>query len=148
MLNVFLLALLFVPSVNPAITHHDFFINSDSGIRLFVREVTADKNRSAKPILLLHGARVPGIASFDLPVAGGSLAEDLAQRGFEVYIFDVRGYGQSTRPKEMDEPPTAHPPLVRSNEAVRDIAAAVDWICLSQHVASVALFGWATGGQW
>jgi pimeloyl-ACP methyl ester carboxylesterase len=60
----------------------------------------------------------------------------------------VRGYGQSTRPKEMDGPPIVHPPLVRSNEAVHDIAAAVDWIRSRRHVASVALFGWATGGQW
>jgi pimeloyl-ACP methyl ester carboxylesterase len=147
-LNVLLAVLLFMPASQSAITRHDFFINSDPGIRLFVREVNAGQANSGKPILLLHGARVPGIASFDLPVAGGSLAEDLAQRGFDLYILDVRGYGQSTRPKEMDGPPIVHPPLVRSNEAVHDIAAAVDWIRSRRHVASVALFGWATGGQW
>jgi pimeloyl-ACP methyl ester carboxylesterase len=147
-LNLFFPLLLFLSESQPAIARHDFFINSDLGIRLFVREVSAEKNGSGKPILLLHGARVPGIASFDLPVSGGSLAADLTERGFDVYILDVRGYGQSTRPTAMDEPPAAHPPLVRSNEAVRDIAAAVDWIRLSRHVANVALFGWATGGQW
>jgi pimeloyl-ACP methyl ester carboxylesterase len=149
MVNILVLSALLVTSAfQPAITHRDFFINSDPGIRLFVREVTVGQNGSGKPILLVHGARVPGIASFDLPVSGGSLAEDLAQRGFNVYILDLRGYGQSTRPKEMDEPPTAHPPLVRSNEAVRDIAATVDWIRLRRALASVVLFGWATGGQW
>jgi pimeloyl-ACP methyl ester carboxylesterase len=149
MVNIFVLAALLVTSAfQPSITHRDFFINSDPGIRLFVREVTVGQNGSGKPILLVHGARVPGIASFDLPVSGGSLAEDLAQRGFDVYILDLRGYGQSTRPKEMDEPPTAHPPLVRSNEAVRDIAATVDWIRSRRGLASVVLFGWATGGHW
>jgi pimeloyl-ACP methyl ester carboxylesterase len=125
----------------------DFFVTGDPGIRLFVREVTANE-ASGKPILLLHGARVPGLASFDLPVPGGSLAADLAQSGLDVYIMDVRGYGQSTRPEEMEEPPAMHPPLVRSNEAARDIGAVVDAIRERRHVAMVALFGWATGGQW
>jgi alpha-beta hydrolase superfamily lysophospholipase len=148
MLHILLSAFLSISASQSAVTRQNFFVNSDPGIRLFVREVTAGQNGSGKPILLVHGARVPGVGSFDLPVSGGSLAEDLAQRGFDVYILDVRGYGQSTRPKEMHEPPTGHPPLVRSNEAVRDIAAAVDWIRSRRHGASVALFGWATGGQW
>lgn len=96
---------------------------------------------------MIHGARVPGLASFDLPVEGGSLAADLAQRGFDVFVMDVRGYGASARPKEMEEPPTANPPLVRSNQAVHDIAAVVNWIADRAH-RRVALFGWATGGQW
>ena len=45
---------------------------------------------------MAHGARVPGIASFDLPVANGSLAADLAQRsGRPIYVMDARGYGVS-----------------------------------------------------
>jgi alpha-beta hydrolase superfamily lysophospholipase len=88
------------------------------------------------------------LASFDLPVQGGSFATDLARRGFDVYVMDVRGYGRSTRPKEMQEPPDAHAPLVRSNDAVRDLSAVVDAIRRRRRVARVALFGWATGGQW
>lgn len=130
------------------IQRKDFFIASDPGIRLFLREVAASHATSHLPILLIHGARIPGIASFDLPVSGGSLAADLAIRGFDVYVMDVRGYGRSTRPAEMDDSPAAHPSLVRSNEAVRDIGAAVDWIAHREHVSSVALFGWATGAQW
>lgn len=130
------------------VERHDFLISSDPGVRLFVREVSVSHAASHPPIMLIHGARIPGIASFDLPVAGGSLAADLATRGFDVYVLDIRGYGRSTRPAEMDTPPNAHPPLVRSNEAVRDIAAAVDWIAHRDHVTDVALFGWATGGQW
>jgi pimeloyl-ACP methyl ester carboxylesterase len=38
--------------------------------------------------------------------------------------------------------------LVRSNDAARDIGAVVDAICRRRGVARVALFGWATGGQW
>src|SRR5262250_2950953 len=117
----FLCAVLSESSPSPQhISRHDFFVGADPGIRLFVREVlagdTTEQNRS-KPILLVHGARVPGLASFDLDVPSGSLAADLAARGFAVYVMDVRGYGASSRPPEMDQPPTAHPPLVRTNEA-------------------------------
>src|ERR1700756_3209050 len=86
------------------LTRHDFFVNIDPGIRLFVREVVAgsEPDRAQPPILLLHGARVPSLASFDLDVPGGSFAADLAQRGFDVYLMDIRGYGASTRPPEME----------------------------------------------
>ena len=133
------------------IERRDYFVENDPGVRLFVRQVTElppGHASGGQPILLVHGARVPGLASFDLPVAGGSLAADLARLGFDVYVMDVRGYGTSTRPKEMDEPQTAHAPLVRSNQAVRDIAAVVDSIRQRRRVSRVALFGWATGGQW
>ena len=147
--------LLFVPSGSPApgpaVERLNFYVNSDPGVRLFVREVTTTRGNNGKtglPILLLHGARVPGLASFDLPVPGGSLAADLAERGFDVFVMDVRGYGKSTRPSEIDEPPTAHAPLVRSSEAVHDISAVVDSIRQRGHVSRVVLLGWATGGQW
>lgn len=61
--------------------------------------------------------------------------------------MDVRGHGHSTRPQEMDEAPEKHGPLVRSNEAARDIGAVVDWIRRERKLEKVALLGWATGGQ-
>ena len=133
------------------VQRQDFFVDSDPSVHIFVREVvTASGPASAfgQPILLLHGARVPGLASFDLPVPGGSFAEDLARLGFDVYVMDVRGYGRSTRPAQMEEPPANHAPLVRTNDAAYDISAVVDAICARRGVARVALFGWATGGQW
>ena len=132
----------------PRVIRKDFFVPAGSGIRLFVRQVITPEAKDAKPILLIHGARVPGLASFDLPVKSGSLAEDLAIRDLDVYVMDVRGYGASTRPREMDEPATEHAALVRSNEAVRDIGTVIDWIREHKGMPQVALFGWATGGQW
>jgi pimeloyl-ACP methyl ester carboxylesterase len=131
------------------VERRDFFVRGDEGMRIFVREVVAVTHTDkAAPVLLIHGARVPGIASFDLQVPNGSLAADLAKRGLIVYVMDVRGYGASTRPKEMEGPAEGKPALVRSNDAVRDIASVVDWICQRRHARKVALFGWATGGQW
>lgn len=130
------------------VERRDFFVKSDPGVQVFVREVSAKRARRGPPMLLVHGARVAGLASFDLPVAGGSLAGDLALDGFDVYVLDIRGYGRSTRPRAMSGPPEAHPPLVRSMEAARDISAVVDYIRARHPSSRVVLFGWATGGQW
>jgi hypothetical protein len=58
----------------------DFHVLTSDGVQIAVREVrlTANEPRKSTPIILVHGVRVPGIASFDLPVPGGSLAADLA----------------------------------------------------------------------
>ncbi|MDQ3064116.1 MAG: alpha/beta hydrolase [Acidobacteriota bacterium] len=134
---------------NIQVKRNDFYVAGESNIRLFVREVKdTGTKQNRTPVLLLHGARVPGVASFDLPVAGGSLAADLASGGYTVYVMDARGYGKSTRPAEMLQPPEANLPLVRSAEVVSDINAVVEAICKRNKVEKVALFGWATGGHW
>ncbi|QIB65136.1 alpha/beta fold hydrolase [Kineobactrum salinum] len=147
---------LFVMLLMPATTvsggnieREDMFVDGEHGISLFIREVRADTAEGdAVPILLLHGARVPGVASFDLPVPNGSLAADLANAGHVVYIMDARGYGFSTRPPEMSEARDENPPLVRSPAVVKDIAAVVEFIRKRQSVERIALLGWATGGHW
>lgn len=132
------------------IIRKEFFITSDPGIQIFVREVKDGEAQHVQkaPVLLLHGARVPGVASFDLDVPNGSLAADLASHGYVVYVMDARGYGSSSRPPEMEQPPEENPPLTRSSEVVRDIAAVVEWIRQRLSVERVALLGWATGGHW
>jgi pimeloyl-ACP methyl ester carboxylesterase len=117
----------------------DFFVTSDPGVEIFVREVRTVPPGSGAPVLLLHGARVAGIASFDLPVPGGSLAADLALAGHRVYVMDARGYGKSTRPPA---------PIARANIVVRDVDAVVEEIRGRLGVEEVALLGWATGSHW
>jgi len=135
-------------AASDSIAREDLFTESDAGMRIHVREVRSDPHQTCGPILLVHGARVPGVASFDLPVPGGSWASDLAKKGFCGYVMDIRGYGQSTRPSDMGQPPPDHAPLVRSVEAVHDIDAVIDLIRKRTGTRRVALFGWATGGQW
>lgn len=133
--------------VRAEIRRADFHVPGDPGIQLFVRELTSEApGRGLPPVLLLHGARVPGIGSFDLPVAHGSLAADLARSGHRVFIMDARGYGGSTRPGQ--DGPRDGAPLVRSEEVVRDVAAVVAAIKARAGAQSVALLGWATGGHW
>ena len=128
----------------------DLRVTTSDGVRIAVRELRPEGVRSGtEPIVLLHGARVPGIASFDLPVPGGSLAEDLAVRaGARVYVMDARGYGRSQRATAMAEPPEKSRPLSRSYEVVRDVDAVVRTVLARTGARHVALLGWATGGLW
>ena len=129
------------------VVREDRVVRGEAG-NLGVREVRQDRSVRGRPVLLLHGARVPGVASFDLPVPGGSLAADLARHGHRVFIVDARGYGTSDRPAALEEPPSANPPAVTGEQVVRDIAAVVDWLRATTGRHRVDLFGWATGGHW
>lgn len=126
-----------------------FTAASEPGIEIAIREVVdSSEPRVGNPVVLLHGARVPGAASFDLQVEGGSLAADLAAAGLAVYIVDLRGYGASTRPSAMNAPRQPKDPLVRSGAAVRDLGAAVEAVLARTGASQVAILGWATGGHW
>lgn len=136
-----------VSSAQAEIQRQDFSVQGEPGIELQIREVWDTAVADDKPpIILIHGARVPGIASFDLPVAGGSLAVDLAQAGHRVFVMDARGYGGSTRIGQDGS--REGKPLVNSNEVVRDIDAVVGAIVERTAHSNVALLGWATGGHW
>ena len=126
----------------------ELFTTTDDGFRIHVREVAPPSPRGV-PLILVHGARAPGIASFDLAVPGGSLAADLATRlNRRVYLVDARGYGGSQRPAAMDRPPEQSRPLSRAHEVVRDLDAVVRLASKRNGGAKVGLIGWATGGLW
>lgn len=126
----------------------DRFVVTDDGVRIHVREVAPPAARGA-PLILVHGARAPGVASFDLAVPGGSLAGDLALRlNRRIYLMDARGYGGSQRPAAMDRPPDQSRPLSRAHEVVRDLDAVTRFVARRNGGARVGLIGWATGGLW
>lgn len=146
--TLFVLPLLFsqVSIAQRSVSRNDAMIASDPGVQIFVREVTTGKRSRKPPILLVHGGGPGGLASFDLPVPGGSLAEDLAREGMDVFIMDVRGWEKSTRP---DYDTTRRWVIAGSSkEASHDIDAVVDYITDKTGKKQVCLFGWATGGQW
>jgi pimeloyl-ACP methyl ester carboxylesterase len=129
------------------VVRKDWKVRGEAG-HLGVREVRPARSARGRPVLLLHGARVPGVASFDLPVPGGSLAADHAREGHRVFIVDARGYGASDRPGALDAPPSANPPAVTGEQVVRDIASVVDRLRATTRHDRVDLVGWATGGHW
>lgn len=74
------LTLALAASQPSGVSREDFTVAGDPGMSLFVRLVRS-RTPEGPPVLLVHGARVPGVASFDLDVPGGSLAADLARAG-------------------------------------------------------------------
>ena len=133
-------------AIAQTVQRSDYVVASDPGVRIAIREVATRKRSRKPPILLLHGGGAGGIASFDLPVAGGSFAEDLAKAGLHVFIIDARGWENSTRP---DYDTTKRWVIAASSaEVSRDIDAVVDFIREKTGRKKVALFGWATGGSW
>jgi pimeloyl-ACP methyl ester carboxylesterase len=143
-----LLALLLAAA--PTVQRAELTTRTTDGVRIAIREVRpARPQPGVDPVILLHGARVPGIPSFDISVPGGSLAEDLAVlTGARVYIPDARGYGRSDRPPAMSRPPEESRPLSRSYEVVRDVDAVVRTVLARTGAKQVTLLGWATGGLW
>ncbi|MBS0519808.1 MAG: alpha/beta hydrolase [Proteobacteria bacterium] len=132
------------------VERQDLHVTTEDGLRLFVRELRPPSpDAGAAPVILVHGARVPGLASFDLPVPGGSFASDLALHANRiVYVMDARGYGGSERPAALAETANANPPQARAYQVVRDIAAVVSLAKARTGSPTVSLLGWATGGMW
>jgi pimeloyl-ACP methyl ester carboxylesterase len=127
----------------------EFMIPSgDAGIELFVRNKhpkDMKKFPEAKILLFVHGSTYPAETSFDLQLDGVSWMEYIAQRGYDVYLVDVRGYGRSTRPPEMSQPPENNPPIVTTDVAIKDVGSAVDFIRKRRGVAKINLLGWSWG---
>ncbi len=131
------------------IVAEEIMIASDTpGIALFVR----NKRRadlatftSEKTILFVAGSTYPASTSFDLPLAGMSWMDHLASGGYDVYLVDIRGYGNSTRPPEMAMPAADNAPIVRTAVAVRDIATTVAFIRSRRGIGKVNLIGWSWG---
>jgi pimeloyl-ACP methyl ester carboxylesterase len=120
----------------------------DPGISLYVRNKHPQgvkKFPGEKILLYVHGATYPSETAFDLKLNGLSWMDYIAQRGYDVYLVDLRGYGKSTRPPEMDKPAAENEPIVRTDTAVRDVGAAVDFILKRRGVSKINLLGWSWG---
>jgi pimeloyl-ACP methyl ester carboxylesterase len=132
----------------PALVTEHIYISSDTpGIQLYIRnkhppEVTASADRV---LLYVHGATYPAATAFDLQLDGMSWMDYIAAHSWDVYLVDLRGYGQSTRPPEMDQPAKDNRPIVTTDVAIRDLGAAVDYIMKRRNVSKINLLGWSWG---
>ncbi len=120
----------------------------DPGINLYIRNkhpLGVKKFPGEKILLYVSGATYPAETSFDLKLNGLSWMDYIAQHGYDVYLVDIRGYGKSTRPPEMDKPPADNNPIVRTETAVKDVSAAVDFILHRRGVSKINLMGWSWG---
>ena len=133
----------------PVIVMEEFAVPAhDSGIELYVRNKHpqgVSRFPADKIVLFVHGATYPAESTFDLKLNGLSWMDYIAQHGYDVYLVDVRGFGKSTRPAEMDQPAEDNAPVVRTDVAVKDLAAAIDFILKRRGAARLNLMGWSWG---
>src|SRR5262245_41866727 len=133
----------------PNVVMEEFLVpSSDPGIEIYVRNKRPADMTAFRPdrtVLFVHGATYPAHTSFDLRLDGRSWMDYIAARGYDVYLLDLRGYGKSTRPKEMADKPEANAPLVRGETAVKDISSAVDFILARRNIPRLNLIGWSWG---
>jgi pimeloyl-ACP methyl ester carboxylesterase len=133
---------------SPRIVMEEMMVPSEPGIEVYVRNKRpADMStfRPERTVLYVHGATYPASTAFDLKLGDMSWMDYIAARGYDVYLLDLRGYGKSTRPKEMAEDPKNNSPIVRGETAVKDIGAVVDFIRARRNVPRVNLIGWSWG---
>jgi len=101
--------------------------SSDPGIQIYVRNKRPAAMTSFRPertVVFVHGATYPAHTAFDLKLDGMSWMDYIAQRGYDVYMLDLRGYAKSSRPREMSEPAASNTPIVRGDVAA--VKAATD----------------------
>ncbi|MGZ3292677.1 MAG: alpha/beta hydrolase [Xanthobacteraceae bacterium] len=133
---------------SPKVVMEEMMVPSEAGIEIYVRNKRpADMSafRPERTLLFVHGATYPAHTSFDLKLDGVSWMDYIAMRGYDVYLLDLRGYGKSTRPPEMDDKPEANAPVVRGVTAVKDISAVVDFILRRRGIPRLNLLGWSWG---
>lgn len=133
---------------SPKVVMEEMMVPSEAGIEIYVRNKRpADMSafRPERTLLFVHGATYPAHTSFDLRLDGVSWMDYIATRGYDVYLLDLRGYGKSTRPPEMDDKPEANAPVVRGVTAVKDISAVVDFILKRRGIPRLNLLGWSWG---
>jgi len=149
MAALFLLCLHANAASGPSITLEEFMVPTpDPGIHLYLRNKHlhgVTKFPSEKIVLFVHGATYPAETTFDLKLNGMSWMDYIADHGYDVYMVDIRGYGKSTRPAEMDKTAADNAPLVRTDTAVKDVGAAVDFIRKRRGVSKIDLLGWSWG---
>ncbi len=122
--------------------------STEPGIQLFMRNKRPSGVSSFGPdrtLLFVHGATYPAETAFDLPIEGASMMDLFADAGYDVYLVDVRGYGGSTRPPAMSEPPEKNKPIVSTADAVSDFGSAVDHILKTRSLEKINVMGWSWG---
>jgi len=133
----------------PRIAMEEFMVPAlDPGIELYVRNKHPEDMTTVagdKVLLFVHGATYPAETAFDLPLNGMSWMDYIARHGYDVYLVDIRGYSRSTRPPEMSAPADRHEPIVRTDTAVKDVSAAVEFIRKRRGVDRIDLMGWSWG---
>jgi pimeloyl-ACP methyl ester carboxylesterase len=121
---------------------------ADPGVQLYVRNKRPRGLAAFRPdnvVLFVHGATYPAETAFDLQLEGLSWMDYIAARGYDVWLVDIRGYGKSSRPAEMDQPAAANKPIVNTQTAANDYGAAASYIRGKRGIGKLTVLGWSWG---
>ncbi len=133
----------------PSIAGEDIFLSSSpANVQIHLRrKCLASRQSLAKPspVLFVHGATFSGASAFDVPLPGGSWLDYAASHGWDAYAVDVRGYGLSSRPESRPGHPLLQRPYARTEDAIVDVEAAVDFILERTGAEQIVLIGWSWG---
>jgi pimeloyl-ACP methyl ester carboxylesterase len=135
-------------SSTPIVVESYLIPSGDAGIQLYIRNkrpgavTTFSADRT---VLYVHGSTQASETTFDLALDGKSWMNYLADHGWDVWLMDVRGYGGSTKPPEMERPAADSPPIAPHVVAMRDVRTAVEHILAKRSVSRVNLIGWSRG---
>lgn len=129
-------------------TEHFMLPSADPALEIYLRNKRPDGQTVFPPeriVLFVHGASYPGESGFDVDLPGGSWMDFVAGRGFDAWLVDIRGYGRSGRPLSMSRPAAENPPFATTDEAVSDVAVAMDFILERRGAGRLDLVGWSWG---
>ena len=119
-------------------------VAAPDGTELNLWEQPADAEEA---VLFVHGSITCARALFAPPVDGDdsySWLAATAAAGRAAFAVDVRGYGDSERPPEMDDPPEANDPPVRADLAADDVGAALAAVRERFDVVHLVGVSWGT----
>ncbi|MGX7707579.1 alpha/beta hydrolase [Methylobacterium sp. Gmos1] len=120
----------------------------EDGVTVYVRNkrpAGTERFAADRILLYVHGATYPASTAFDLPLAGLSMMDYLADLGFDVYLVDLPGYGLSGRPAAMSRPAAEGKPFMRTPDAAAVVGQVVDFIRERRGVEKIDLMGWSWG---
>ena len=105
--------------------------------KLYTRQICPQKQTTpTRQLVFSHGLTYSS-HEFDVDVKDYSIARFFANQGYCVWLFDVTGYGQSSRPVDGFS--------VNTNSAAQDLKAVVAHVRSTTKVDKVSLFGWSWG---
>jgi len=111
------------------------------GLKLALHSYGPAQQQARGTILLIHGSSFPSKLSFGFKMAGKSWVDHLTHAGFQVYMLDFLGYGDSHRYYEMVQKQQSKKALGRGIEAAIDVNLVVEFIFNKDKINNIDILG-------
>jgi pimeloyl-ACP methyl ester carboxylesterase len=131
--------------LDPREEHHSI-PSPRAGLSLFLRHL-APKVPQGRVVLYVHGGTFPSALSIAHRFDGRSWRDVLCEAGFDVWGLDFHGFGLSDPYPEMTRPADESPPLGRTEDASRQLEAAVRFICKRHDRGQISLIAHSWGSM-